>query len=336
MRKGRCAAAVLALWLLVGCTQAGGGSSLSLGDETSSAVSTQAQSVSAPDPSSAALVLGRRAETETYTLLEDVAYAQVSASQRMDIAFPVLKESAKQPVVTAVLFVHGGSWRSGDKGEYLPRCTAIAEEGAVAATMNYRMLDEDATCEDMLRDIGAALGALGRAAARQGMQLKGVVLMGPSAGAQLTLLYAYRYGAKSPVDILLCVGQCSPVDFTLDEMYEDENYGPLMLECASGLSGLALNENNWKRQEETLQRISPMQYVSPSSPPTILAHGTQDFFVPYVGAKNLTAALKRQGVYVQLFTYPSSGHGLEADPDVDARFFAAVEQYCGIDVSSRG
>lgn len=270
-----------------------------------------------------------------YSLVQNVAYGDVSRAQVVDIALPEKPLANENGLLLAVVFIHGGSWRNGDKEEYLPRCMAIAKEGAVAATINYRMLDENANCEDMLADVNAALWSLLAVTREHNLRLDGVVLMGPSAGGHLALLYAYKYGAYAPVNVVLCVAQSAPADFTAEDMYEDENYGPLMVENAAGLTGKPITEINRDSFRGSLSYISPLHYVSKEAPATILAHGVRDFYVPCSGAQSLYRSLWRHGVQAQLFTYPNSGHGLEGDPGVDTKFFAAVEKACGIDVSPR-
>ena len=39
----------------------------------------------------------------------------------------------------AVVLIHGGGWRSGDKRDYADQCRELASRGFVAATINYRL-----------------------------------------------------------------------------------------------------------------------------------------------------------------------------------------------------
>jgi acetyl esterase/lipase len=322
---------LVAACLLAGCGGAGESApSSSLSVPKSEAATSADVALAAEIPELHSSVQGKG-----YTLVQDVAYGALSKAQAIDIALLEKPVANEDGLLLAVVFIHGGSWRNGDKEEYLPRCTAIAKEGAVAATLNYRMLDENANCEDMLADVNAALWNLLTVAREHNLRLDGVVLMGPSAGGHLALLYAYKYGSYAPVNIVLCVAQSAPADFTAEDMYEDENYGPLMVENAARLTGKPITEINRDSFKGSLSYISPLHYVSQEAPPTILAHGVQDFYVPCAGAQNLHRSLRQHGVQAQLFTYPNSGHGLESDPSVNAKFFAAVEKACGIDVSPR-
>tara|TARA_A100001037_G_C14924621_1_gene533260 strand:- start:480 stop:767 length:288 start_codon:yes stop_codon:yes gene_type:complete len=69
---------------------------------------------------------------------------------------------------------------------------------------------------------------------------------------------------------------------------------------------------------------SPDQNVSPTYPPTLLLHGTNDTDVPYDLPLRMAAALEAGGIEHELITITKGGHGFDgdagdADPDqIDA------------------
>ena len=73
---------------------------------------------------------------------------------------PLLLDLARPKAGTgpfpAVLCLHGGGWRAGDKSEYLQAVFSLAKHGYVAATVNYRF----APCADFpsqLQDVKTAV-----------------------------------------------------------------------------------------------------------------------------------------------------------------------------------
>lgn len=116
----------------------------------------------------------------------DVAYGPATA-QRMDIYLP---EQAHD--VPAIMMVHGGAWRIGDKEmgrvvdhkreRWLPR-------GIAFISINYRMLPEADPLEQA-RDVAQALVFVQKNAATWGIDRRKIVLMGHSAGAHLVALLA--------------------------------------------------------------------------------------------------------------------------------------------------
>jgi acetyl esterase/lipase len=88
-----------------------------------------------------------------------------------------------------VLFVHGGGWTKGDKGNATGRLKPphYTGQGYVFASTNYRLVP-NATVEQQAADVAAALKALLDRAERLGIDRSKVVLMGHSAGAHLVAL----------------------------------------------------------------------------------------------------------------------------------------------------
>jgi acetyl esterase/lipase len=120
-----------------------------------------------------------------------------------------------------VLFIHGGNWIGGDKGDYQEFVDALgADSGWVTANMNYRTLFQFAYCGDMLDDIEAALTQLLAHAKNLGVDIKKVALAGHSAGGHLALLYSYKEQAHSPIPIALAASLAGPADLSDPNMYD--------------------------------------------------------------------------------------------------------------------
>ena len=58
---------------------------------------------------------------------------------RLDVFYPKAKRRATYP---AVLFIHGGGWRSGDRSQHVPMAQQLAARGYVTATVEYRLSTE--------------------------------------------------------------------------------------------------------------------------------------------------------------------------------------------------
>ena len=91
-----------------------------------------------------------------------------------------------------VVFVHGGGWTEGDRdlvygGEDLYNNIGrfFASRGIGAATVSYRLMP-GASWRDQVADVAAAVAAIQDTVAARGGDPDGLVLMGHSAGAQLT------------------------------------------------------------------------------------------------------------------------------------------------------
>ena len=121
-----------------------------------------------------------------------------------------------------VLYVHGGAWTAGSKDSYIGTLESMAEQGYVCAAINYRYCGKPnyASVSDVLDDITSALSTIKETAAENGINLHGVMLDGGSAGAHLSLLYAYSRVDEAPVKPVAVVGRSSVSDFTDMSIYD--------------------------------------------------------------------------------------------------------------------
>ena len=68
---------------------------------------------------------------------------------------------------------------------------------------------------------------------------------------------------------------------------------------------------------ETMEKASPVHFVSAASPPFFIAHGDHDKLVPIEQAELLNEALKKVSVPVEYVVVKNGGHslgGLKTDP----------------------
>jgi acetyl esterase/lipase len=249
---------------------------------------------------------------------KDVSYGPSSA-QKMDICYP----PTKSQTTGAFLLIHGGSWSSGDKGDFESLCGVVARLGYVGATMNYRMFDAQATYADMLADIDLALATYVDTARTDGWQISKVALMGASAGGYLALMYSYTRQPALPIGFV--VGMSTPTDFTDPSFVQSADAAQYA--TLSHLLGVELSKESIDARQSALKAASPAYRVQAGAPPTILAHGAKDSVVPYSNAVEMATQLAITGVPYDLLTYPNSDHNLSDDPDVSDRFLSLVLAY---------
>src|ERR1700738_2649280 len=95
----------------------------------------------------------------------DLEYAPaVGGKLALDIVRPRDNSAAPHP---AVLCIHGGGFRAGNRESYLPLCIRLAQRGYVAATGTYRLAPKF-QFTDTLHDVKAAVRYLRANAAKLG------------------------------------------------------------------------------------------------------------------------------------------------------------------------
>ncbi len=116
--------------------------------------------------------------------LPDVAYdLRSGSSTTMDLYLPE-EGAAARP---AVMFIHGGSWKAGDKEHARNLGPRLARSGYVVASINYRLLPEG-MFPNNLADCLCALAYLRAHAEEYGIDPRRIAVMGYSAGAHLASL----------------------------------------------------------------------------------------------------------------------------------------------------
>jgi acetyl esterase/lipase len=123
----------------------------------------------------------------------------VDDKQRLDVWAPAGAQGA--PVV---VFVHGGSWNSGDRrfwqelvGLYGNVGVALADNGVVTVVPSYRLFPTVPTVEPMVDDVAAALRWTRDHIAVHGGDPERIVLAGHSAGGHLVLQLLTADGAMA-------------------------------------------------------------------------------------------------------------------------------------------
>jgi arylformamidase len=113
----------------------------------------------------------------------EYAYGR-DALQTMDFWSAAGKEAAP-----LIIFVHGGGWKRGDKKNAtgMQKVDHFKGMGFAFASINYRLVPT-ATVEQQAADVSAAIAWTKANAARLGIDVSRIVLMGHSAGAHLVSL----------------------------------------------------------------------------------------------------------------------------------------------------
>ena len=206
---------------------------------------------------------------------------------------------APHPVV---LVVHGGSWRSGNRGEPGALNRYLAAHGYLVASVDYRFAPQfrfPAAAED----VGAAVAWLKANAASLGADASRIVLMGRSAGGHLALLQAYS--ARDPA-VRGVVAFYAPNDL---KFAWDNPSNPLVLDTPAVLGDFL--GGSPAQAPEAYARSSALALVGPQSPPTLLLHGGRDEMVWVRQSERLAAKLGENGVRRYVLRLPWATHGFD-------------------------
>ncbi|MBP5674274.1 MAG: alpha/beta hydrolase [Victivallales bacterium] len=259
------------------------------------------------------------------TIIADIVYDE-QKNLKYDLYLPNTNIDAP---VGAMLFIHGGGWRTGRKSDMSFACKRFAKEGYVTATMQYSLIDKEKhpRFADMLDDIGKCLEHIRLKAAEEHHPIKAVALSGISAGGHLSMLYAYSRAETSPIPIAFVFQQVGPASF---EKGVWTNHPVWDYGLAVGGSGVEMSKEDYEsgKMADVVKSISPALWIDENTVPTIAAYGGKDWLVPSTHAEKVREALETHHVPHVFIVYPNSGHFLCDDPDCAKQYRKAILEFC--------
>ncbi len=228
------------------------------------------------------------------TLL-NTAYG-TDAAQKMDIYLPEGRSNSSTKVM---VLIHGGGWSSGDKTDLNIGIDSIKKRLPDYAifNINYRLASGSVNLfPTQENDVKAAIDFILSKSDEYKISQK-LVLLGQSAGAHLALLHGYKNDPGKKVKAV--VSFFGPTD--LVAFYNANILYQILLTAVIGQTP-AQNLSIYTQS-------SPVNFVTPQSPPTILLHGGADVVVPPSQSASLAALLQASGVTQQYVFYPAEAHG---------------------------
>ncbi len=211
------------------------------------------------------------------------------------------REGARTP---ALVCIHGGGWSGGNPQLFFPHCRYFAARGMVTFSIAYRLTSrEGVTPGDCIEDCKSAVRYIRKNADRLGVDPDRIAILGDSAGGHLAA----------------CLGV---MDSIFNAPGEDTGVSALGNALILYNPVVDLNSHNLLRivpdrplrgepglsREEIGRRVSPLQYVKPGMPPTIIMHGLDDTNVAPDQSRRFAEAMRKAGNQCELKLLPDTKH----------------------------
>lgn len=209
----------------------------------------------------------------------------------------------------AVLMLHGGSWKRGNKGVMEPQADYLARRGYVCVASEYRLLP-GSPWPAQLHDAKAALRWLRSQAAGLSVDAEKIAVLGNSAGAYLALMLAatpsvaqFEGDSGSP-GVTAQVAACVAV------------YPPVLFHTGTRTSGAVPADSLMGEgaSDQAAMAASVTTYARKDFPPTLLQHGTGDKVVPVTASLRMYEALAKVRARVDIHLYAEQPHGWARTP----------------------
>ncbi|HEV3137596.1 MAG TPA: alpha/beta hydrolase, partial [Pirellulales bacterium] len=259
-------------------------------------------------------------------LASDVDFEQgieYSNPDNQHLQLNLARPKEKNGPLPAVICIHGGGFRAGNRDRWNKLCQQLAERGYVAATVSYRLAPKY-PFPAAVHDVKAAVRFLRAGASKYGIDPAAIATVGDSAGGTLAQLLGVTAGvselegdgghADQSSAVACVVNYYGASDFTksYDKSVDAADVLPLFLG----------GDLAHARRRHIL--ASPLYWVTPLSAPTLLLHGTKDPYVAFEQATWIHDRLKAAEVEVQLIELKDAGHGFKGT-DAERAESAAFE-----------
>jgi acetyl esterase/lipase len=226
---------------------------------------------------------------------------------RLDLARPTKMERA----APCILVIHGGAWAKGDKRQHTDLIFKLAQQGYVAATVQYRFCPKH-VFPAQVEDVKCAVRYLRAHAEEHKINPALLGAVGFSAGAHLSMML----GTMGKDDGLEGMGghadqssqvQCVVAFFGPTDLARSD-LSPTSVFLVSNFMGSTPEEDKGERK-----RASPLTYLDQGDAPMLLLQGTKDPLVPHSHAIVMGEAMTKAGVPGRVELLIGAGHGWGGD-----------------------
>lgn len=205
-------------------------------------------------------------------------------------------DAGTKPLAGIVMF-HGGALHSGSADGLAPHCKQLASRGIFAVSAGYRLIDQGAmSIDDCIADVRQAVEHFLSLAAVRGLDSSRLASGGSSAGAHLALIAAMIAPDRpvpAPKPGVAAVAALNPVVDLL--AYSPEQQRSLEEEVARIATG-------------RLGEYSPVEFVRPGNPPTLIQHGTHDEIASIDTVRRFRDVMAQAGNDCVLLEYEGAKH----------------------------
>ncbi len=274
-----------------------------------------------------------------FQVKKNIPYLGSERKERMDAYLPA---DIFQRPVPAILLIHGGGWRRGDKADGRERSFAqfLTNHGYAVFSINYLLnegsRDKSGNVEvkklawpQNLYDCKSALRYIRKEADHFGVDPERIAVMGGSAGAILSTLVAATANADSINQGGLYTGQSNAVSCVV-YFYGDYD--------TRGRNSSPFYGYSPKASKTDEAEASPITYFDDNLPPFFITHGTKDSRLPVERSRKLVKELKQRGIDYVYIEVKGGEHSYDLNPpsqDLRPELLAFLQKYLGEPVKSK-
>jgi pectinesterase len=225
-----------------------------------------------------------------------------SRELHLDIFLPQAATAKHQ----AIVMVHGGAWRSGNKSHFYAIANRLAQRGYVVVLPEYRLAPERPYPTGLI-DVNDAIVWVKAHAAEFGFARERVAIAGASSGGQMASLLAYseteplfKSNAADDTSVNALIDLDGVLDLTTPLALQNENAAGAKSPAAMWLGG------SWEQAPRLWREASAVTHLGAKAPPTLVISSGLTRFT--AGVDEVSAGLTRFGVDYRFYTFANAPH----------------------------
>jgi acetyl esterase/lipase len=223
----------------------------------------------------------------------------------LDAFYPAEKSKIKR---TAILIIHGGGWRSGNRTQHYPLAQRLANLGYVCFTPEYR-LSTEALFPAAVYDIKAAIRWIKKSAGQYNIDTNKITVLGFSAGGELAAFIATTNGnitfegTECNLKYSSSVKAVVDIDGTLSFVHPESGEGDDRKRISAATNWFGVPK---KHNPDLWKQASPLTYAGKTTPPTLFINSSVEKM--HAGRGDYIKILNENNIYSEVKGFENSPH----------------------------
>lgn len=241
--------------------------------------------------------IAQRNKKEEITELKDLVYSDANTRKLYLDAF-IKKDDGLLP---AVVMIHGGGWKSGDKSQMNLLAQEIASKGYVCFCVEYRLADE-AKYPSGIIDIKTAIQYIRHNAQKFNIDDTKIAVLGCSSGGQMAALIGTT-NKNAKFESVNVFNQSSDVQAIIDM---DGILAFHHTESKEGKAASLWLGGDYQNNSEIWEEASALNHCNSQTPPILFINSELPRF--HAGRDDMIKKLNQFGIYSEIKTISNSPH----------------------------
>ncbi|WP_297713863.1 alpha/beta hydrolase [Clostridium sp.] len=243
--------------------------------------------------------------------IEDITYKDVIYKKRdnKELTLDIYTDKKANEATPVIIYVFGNGWMYGDK--VIPSAIEsiidlLKDEGYAVISTSYELMDDEVILEEQISDVKDTIRWVYKNKDKYNFDVNNIGIIGPSAGAQLSMMAAFSQDDEF-------IGDKSLKSYSSKVKYIIDLFGPARLSKVNLSVGPKEVVERFSDNdiEKLSKEFSPIEYVKEDLPDTLIIHSLKDNIVPYETSVELYETALKYNNNFELYTLQNCTHYLE-------------------------